>query len=270
MSHSIYNRIRLSVLKHKEPYRVYYQMLGFCPNNITLFQQACRHRSVSRLNHQSDNERLEFLGDAVLSAVISDIIFKTFDTRNEGFLSKTRSKIVKRDTLNHLAIKLGLDKIVEVSAFPQSHNNNTYGNALEALIGAIYLDQGYNRCREIVEERIILPHIDLKKIARQEVNFKSRFIEWCQHHHLPYEFEIDNETLDENKNPFFHARVFIGNTLLGEGGGYSKKEAQQNAAQKALRHIKQQKNFADTMRKMCIENPSLNTTPQVDYPATPQ
>jgi ribonuclease-3 len=141
-------------------------MLGFCPNDITLFQQACRHRSMGRNNQErGNNERLEFLGDAVLSAIASDIIYKTFNNKDEGFLSKTRSKIVQRETLNHVALKLGLDKIVEITIHSQSHNNNTYGNALEALIGAIYLDQGYDICRKIVEEKIILKHIDIKKIS---------------------------------------------------------------------------------------------------------
>ena len=234
--------------RRQEPYRIFYDMLGFCPNDITIFQQACRHRSAGRNNQEGgNNERLEFLGDAVLSAIASDIIYKTFNNKDEGFLSKTRSKIVQRETLNHVALELGLDKIVQITVHSQSHNNNTYGNALEALIGAIYLDQGFDMCRKIVEEKIILKHIDIKKLAQQEVNFKSRLIEWCQHHHIPYTFDIDDISSDEHKNPIFHARVLVANRQLGEGRGYTKKEAQQVAAQAAIRFIRKQKNFAEEL-----------------------
>ncbi|MBO7317580.1 MAG: ribonuclease III [Bacteroidales bacterium] len=244
--------------RRQEPYRIFYDMLGFVPNDITLFQQACRHRSVGRNSHDnSNNERLEFLGDAVLSAIVSDIIFKTFNNKNEGFLSKTRSKIVQRETLNQVAIALGLDKIVEVTIHSQSHNNNTYGNALEALIGAIYLDQGFDECSKIVEEKIIKQHIDINKLSQQEVNFKSRLIEWCQHHHISYVFEIDDISADEHKNPIFHARIVVANKQLGQGQGYSKKEAQQIAAQEAMRYINKHKNLAATLLKEETQSPAL-------------
>ena len=240
----------------QEPYRIFFDMLGFCPNDITLFQLACRHRSAGRnTQDRSNNERLEFLGDAILSAITSDIIYKTFDNKNEGFMSKTRSKVVQRETLNQVAIKLGLDKIVEVTIHSQSHNNNTYGNALEALIGAIYLDQGFEKCRKIVEERIINKHIDIKKLSQQEVNFKSRLIEWCQHHHIPYVFDIDDVSTDEHKNPIFHARVMIADQPLGQGSGYSKKEAQQIAAHEALRYIHKHKNLAQTLLQESTSEP---------------
>ncbi len=249
MFQKTHNTIRLFVLRNKEPYRVFYEMLGFCPNNIQLFKQACRHRSMARNNHEKNhNERLEFLGDTVLSTIISDILYKEYGTKQEGFLSKTRSKIVQRDTLNQIAVSMGLDKIVESSTNNLAHNNYTYGNALEALIGAIYLDQGFDRCKEIVEKHIIKRHLDIDRMARQEVNFKSRLIEWCQHHRIPYNFEIDDISTDENKNPIFHARIFVADIITGEGKGYSKKEAQQNAAQKSLRYIKQQKNFVQTLQ----------------------
>lgn len=246
-------------IRRQEPYRIFYDMLGFYPNDITLFQQACRHRSAGRNTQQKgNNERLEFLGDAVLSAIVSDILYKRYNNKDEGFLSKTRSKIVQRDTLNHIAIELGLDKIVEVTVHSQSHNNHTYGNALEALIGAIYLDQGFVKCSRIVEEHIINKHIDIDKIAQQEVNFKSRLIEWCQHYHLPYQFDIDDISSDEHKNPIFHARIMIANRQLGEGSGYTKKEAQQIAAQAALQQIKKQKGIVDTLL-LAIEQPDSNT-----------
>ena len=242
------------VLRHREPYRVFYDMLGFCPNDIELFKQACRHRSVRRdARQKNDNERLEFLGDAVLGVVVSDILFNKYDDKNEGFLSKTRSKIVQRETLNQVAVKLGLDKIVEVTVQSQSHNNNTYGNALEALVGAIYLDQGFEECCKIVEERIIRKYIDIDKLSQQEVNFKSRLIEWCQHHRIDYRFDIDDISSDEFKNPIFHARIFVAEQCLGQGRGYTKKEAQQVASQEALRYIHKHKNCLQTFRKKTSE-----------------
>lgn len=261
MFRSIYKRLRLFVLSRKEPYYTFYTLLGFCPNDITLFQQACRHRSAARGKHQGNNERLEFLGDAILNAVISDIIYKTYNSKKEGFLSKTRSKIVKRETLNHLAVEIGLDKIVEISLQSQSHNNNTYGNALEALIGAIYLDQGYEECRKIIEKKIIGAHINIDEIARQEVNFKSRVIEWCQHYHIPYEFETDNISCDEFKNPIFHARIVIAGRILGEGSGYSKKEAQQEAAHQAHLTISRERHLAETLQASCQEDAGEENTP---------
>ncbi len=237
-------------------------MLGFYPNDISLFQQACRHRSVSRHNQQiGDNERLEYLGDAILSAIVSDILYNHYPKKGEGFLSKTRSKIVQRETLNHVAKEIGLDTVIETSIHSQSHNNYTLGNALEAIIGAIYIDQGYEQCRHIVEEVIIKKHIDIEKLARQEINFKSRLIEWCQHHRISYNFEIDNTTNDNHNNIIFHSQVAIAGKVLGEGTGYSKKEAQQNAAHEAIRYIKKHKGILGELQELELSQVSSSTPP---------
>ena len=244
----MYNRLRLFATIRKEPYRCFFQALGFSPNDISLYQEAFRHRSACNSNEEkSNNERLEFLGDSILDAIVADILFKKYPKKNEGFLSKTRSKIVKRETLNQVAIKMGLDKVVEVAIQSHSHNNYTYGNALEALIGAIYMDQGYDNCFKIVEEHIIAKYINIEKLAHEEANYKSRLIEWCQHYHLPYEFEVNEVSSDEHKNPIFHVLVIIAGRKLSEGRGYSKKEAQQYAARTAYKHIKKQKNYAATL-----------------------
>lgn len=251
MLKAIYNRIRLFVLRCREPYSVFYKMFGFCPRDISLFEQACRHRSAARLDMKGrDNERLEFLGDAVLGTIVSDLVYSVYDAQREGFLSNTRSKIVKRETLNHIAIELGIDKIVEINAHNIAHNNYMYGNALEALVGAIYIDQGYEKCRKIVEERIIKPYIDLKQIADEEVNFKSRLIEWCQRYRVSYEFVIDKSTHDEHNNPVFHSCVMLAGVSAGEGIGYSKKEAQQHAAAMALKRIARDRSWAKELRSM--------------------
>lgn len=262
----IYKTVRLFAYNRKEPYCTFYKMLGFYPNDISLYQQACRHRSVNRTRHTGDNERLEFLGDAILNAIVSDIIYKEYNAKKEGFLSKTRSKIVQRETLNHIAKELGLDKMVEITTQPHTHNNHTYGNALEALVGAIYLDQGYKKCHRIIEEKIIKRYINIEKIAQQEINFKSRLIEWCQHYHLPYQFDIDDISSDEYKNPIFHARVIIVDSILGEGSGYTKKEAQQNAAHEAYKYIKRHKNIIETLKSKLNAQEGDISTPSQDTP----
>mgnify|MGYP000833216967 FL=1 len=185
-----------------------------------------------------NNERLEFLGDAVLDAVVADIVYKHFQNKREGFLTNTRSKIVQRETMNRVAVELGLDKMVVYSAKLSSHNNHMYGNALEALIGAIYLDQGYERCKQFMEEKILKNYIDLDKMSRKEVNFKSKLIEWSQKNKMEVSFELIEQSLDRDYNPMFHTEVLIENLPAGTGTGYSKKESQQNAAQMlSLIHI---------------------------------
>ena len=168
---------------NKEPYSSLYKILGFYPDNIHLYEQAFLHKSSSVESGDGrwlNNERLEFLGDAVLDAVVADIVYKHFQNKREGFLTNTRSKIVQRETMNRVAVELGLDKMVVYSAKLSSHNNHMYGNALEALIGAIYLDQGYEVCYNFIQNVLIKKHVNLETIARKEVNFKSSLIEWSQ------------------------------------------------------------------------------------------
>ena len=136
-----------------------------------------------------NNERLEFLGDAILDAIVGDIVYRHFEGRREGFLTNTRSKIVQRETLNKLAVEIGLDKLVKYSTRSSSHNSYMYGNAFEAFIGAIYLDQGYDRCKQFMEEKIFKNYIDLDKMSRKEVNFKSKLIEWSQKNKMEVSFE---------------------------------------------------------------------------------
>ena len=185
-----------------------------------------------------NNERLEFLGDAILDAIVGDIVYRHFEGRREGFLTNTRSKIVQRETLNKLAVEIGLDKLVKYSTRSSSHNSYMYGNAFEAFIGAIYLDQGYDRCKQFMEEKIFKNYIDLDKMSRKEVNFKSKLIEWSQKNKMEVSFELIEQFLDEEYNPMFHTEVRIEGISAGTGTGYSKKESQQNAAQMALKKIK--------------------------------
>jgi ribonuclease-3 len=224
-------------------------VLGFYPDKIEYYQLAVRHKSVSILTENGtslSNERLEFLGDAVLNSVVTDILYRRYENQREGFLTNTRSKIVKRDSLNQLALEIGLDKLVMVTKYVNTHtNNNIYGNALEALMGAIYLDQGYKQCKKFVEQRLFRTFVNLDKVAANEVNFKSLLIEWCQKNHLISEFVLLNETLSESNKHFFQSSLTIKGKTICEASGASKKESQQNASRIAYQQICSNPNFGD-------------------------
>lgn len=235
------DKIRLLFRKDRESYLRFYRILGFYPHHIHFYEQALLHKSTAVRSDEGrllNNERLEFLGDAILDAVIADIVYQHFNGKREGFLTNTRSKIVQRETLNKLAVEIGLDKLIKYSARSSSHNNYMYGNAFEAFIGAIYLDRGYERCKLFLEEKIICPFIDLDKLSRKEVNFKSKLIEWSQKNKMEVSFELIEQFLDKESNPVFQTEVRIESFPAGTGSGYSKKESQQNAAQMALKKIK--------------------------------
>ena len=236
------NKIRLLFRKDRESYLCFYRILGFYPRNIRIYEQALLHKSTSVRTDKGrplNNERLEFLGDAILDAIVGDIVYKRFEGKREGFLTNTRSKIVQRETLNKLAVEIGLDKLIKYSARSSSHNSYMYGNAFEAFIGAIYLDQGYERCKQFMEQRIINRYIDLEKISRKEVNFKSKLIEWSQKNKMEVSFELIEQFLDHDSNPVFQTEVRIEGLPAGTGAGYSKKESQQNAAQMAIKKVKE-------------------------------
>ena len=241
MFSNITDRIRLLFRKDKESYFRFYKMLGFYPRNISIYEQALLHKSSSIKSEQGrllNNERLEVLGDAILDAVVADIVYKKFEGKREGFLTNTRSKIVQRETLNRLAIEIGLDKLIKYSARQSSHNSYMCGNAFEALVGAIYLDRGYRACKHFMEHRIIGPYINLEKISRKEVNFKSKLIEWSQKNRVELTFELITQSHDQCFSPTFESEVLIEGIPAGRGIGYSKKESQQRAAHEAMGKIK--------------------------------
>ena len=241
MFSNITDRIRLIFRKDKESYFRFYKMLGFYPRNISIYEQALLHKSSSIKSEQGrllNNERLEFLGDAILDAVVADIVYKKFEGKREGFLTNTRSKIVQRETLNRLAIEIGLDKLIKYSARQSSHNSYMCGNAFEALVGAIYLDRGYRACKHFMEHRIIGPYINLEKISRKEVNFKSKLIEWSQKNRVELTFELITQSHDQCFSPTFESEVLIEGIPAGRGIGYSKKESQQRAAHESMGKIK--------------------------------
>lgn len=251
------DKIRLLFHKDRESYFCFYKILGFFPRNIRFYEQALLHKSTSIRSEKGrplNNERLEFLGDAILDAIVGDIVYKHFEGRREGFLTNTRSKIVQRETLNKLAVEIGLDKLVKYSTRSSSHNSYMYGNAFEAFIGAIYLDQGYERCKQFMEKKILKNYIDLDKMSRKEVNFKSKLIEWSQKTKMEVSFELIEQFLDQDYNPMFHTEVRIEGLSASTGTGYSKKESQQNAAQMALKKIKSDEAFKEAIETAKIQN----------------
>nr|WP_278409948.1 ribonuclease III [Phocaeicola coprocola] len=225
-------------------------MLGFYPRNIEIYQQALLHKSSSIKAGKGrllNNERLEFLGDAILDAIVADIVYKKFEGKREGFLTNTRSKIVQRETLNRVAVEIGLDKLIKYTTRQSSHNSYMCGNAFEALIGAIYLDRGYRACKKFMEERIINQYLNLEKISRKEVNFKSKLIEWSQKNKFCVEFNLIEQSLDSDQNPIFETQITVENIPAGTGKGYSKKESQQEAAHATLTKIKGDPQFIDAI-----------------------
>ena len=251
MFKKLYRTIRLLPKHGKEPYVSFYRILGFYPYNITLYEQALLHKSSSiKLKNGKwiNNERLEFLGDAILDAIVADIVFKEFEYKKEGFLTNMRSRIVQRDTLNKLALNLGLDKLVKTST-RTTHNTHMYGNALEALIGAIYLDQGYRVAKAFVHERLIRQYLNMDKVALRDQNYKSKLIEWGQKLKIPVIFQLIDSHIDAENNPIFRSAVFIYDEEIGLGEGHSKKESQQKAAANALKRLNKDKVLHDAIMK---------------------
>ncbi len=251
MIRRIINGIRLFRNKKKESYFAFYNILGFFPEKIHLYEEALRHKSSSKEGENGrhlNNERLEFLGDAVLDTIVADLVFHKFQNRNEGFLTNTRSKVVKRETLDHIAKELGLDKRIVSSSRISTQKSHIPGNALEALIGAIYLDKGYETTRKFVEKRMIEPYINIDALAKKEVNFKSKLLEWTQKHKVRLEFRLVESFLDGDNNPIFQSQALLNDILVGIGTGFSKKESQQQAAHMALKKIKSDKEFVEKIR----------------------
>lgn len=250
MFSTITDRIRLFFCKDKESYLRFYKLLGFYPKDISIYEQALLHKSSSVKSDEGrllNNERLEFLGDAILDAVVADIVYKKFEGKREGFLTNTRSKIVQRETLNRVAIEIGLDKLIKYATRQSSHNSYMCGNAFEALVGAIYLDRGYRACKYFMEHRIIGPYLNLEKISRKEVNFKSKLIEWSQKNRFEITFELITQSHDQCFSPTFESEALIEGIAAGRGTGYSKKESQQMAAHEALTKIKSNPTFIESV-----------------------
>lgn len=210
-------------------------ILGFYPNNILLYKQAFRHSSVANEIKQGvkdSNERLEFLGDAILGSVIAEHLFKIFPYKDEGFLTKMRSRIVSRSTLNQLAVKLGIDKFIESSLESSAKSFAMKGDAFEAMIGAIYLDKGYPATKKFILDRIVRNHIDMHEVETKETDFKSKLIEWVQKEKKDIRFNLVEE-IGDGQDKQFVIEVVIDGEVFGRAQHFSKKRAEQLASEQA-------------------------------------
>jgi len=229
---SLFKLVFSSDKQEKDLIRSLRNLLGFYPNNISVYQLAFSHRSISRETDNGvplSNERLEYLGDAVLGAVVADMLFKKFPYRDEGFLTEMRSRIVSRENLKNLAVKFGVDELLQKEAAIGTYRS-MYGDAFEALIGAIYLDKGYAKTQKFILERIIRIHVDLHEIEQTEKNFKSLILNWGQREKHSIVFETVEE---EQKDRLIKVRLLVDDKEVAVGVDFVKKKAEQIAAQAA-------------------------------------
>ncbi len=295
MLNNIIDRIKLPFRKDKELYLALRDIIGFIPHEITYYKLALMHKSVghrgpinpkvsdtSRYNkaeakknrnkgkkgndrnvmtRKLNNERLEFLGDAILDAVVGDIVYCHFPGKPEGFLTNTRSKLVQRETLGRLAHEVGLNRLILSSGRSASHNSYMAGNAFEALVGAIYLDRGYDACMKFMQQRILGKYINIDKVAYKEVNFKSKLIEWTQKNRVELSFRLEEQTKDNSGSPIFVYTVLLENVDGATGKGFSKKESQQLACKETLSRLHNDHAFVDMVFNAKTERTRMEEQP---------
>lgn len=261
---NLLDRMKFPFRRNKEFLSALYDILGFYPHNIDIYRLAFAHKSMSGRRQAEaapsrdrrrrgarpeqpakplNNERLEYLGDAVLETVVSDIVFHHFPTRREGFLTATRSKIVQRESLNRLAAEMGLERLIQASQGTHLAHTNIGGNAFEALMGAIYLDRGFKHCYRFIAHRVIGHYIDLDTVADKEVNFKSKLLEWSQKNRINLSFRDQSNGEDAG----FRTTVVIEGIQVSKGAARSKKEAHQQAAHEALKRMRSDEKFYDSL-----------------------
>ena len=265
--------IKLPFRKDKELYFSIQRIVGFYPHRIDYFKQALMHKSIGKRNDKGrpvNNERLEFLGDAILDAVVGDIVYRHFEGKREGFLTNTRSKIVQRETLNRLAREMGVNELIVSSGHSSSHNSYVGGNAFEALIGAIYLDRGYDACMRFMEKRVLNELINIDKVAYKEVNFKSKLLEWSQKNRVKLEFKLLEQKSDEKGSPVFTYQVVIEGVEGESGTGYSKKESQQQASKLTLQRLRKNPQFIDAVFAAKASRTKMEEEPVQVVPDTEQ
>jgi ribonuclease-3 len=217
-------------------YRQLCNVLGFAPGRLNLYTTALSHRSI-REHADENNERLEYLGDAVLSGIVADYLFKRYPYKGEGFLTEMRRKMVNRQTLNEIAIKMGLKKITLYNRNDNSLKiSQIFGNTLEALVGAIYLDKGYEKTKHWVYKRIVTPHMFVDDLEILEINHKNRLYGWANKNGKVLEFETLDERM-ENGRRLFRIGAVVDGEVISEGKAYNKKDASQIAAQSAVEKL---------------------------------
>lgn len=220
--------------RDEEFYRSLKKILGFRPKNLAIYRRAFTHRSTNEKTNgiPLNYERLEFLGDAMLGAVIAAYLFKKVPEGDEGYLTKMRSKVVSREHLNELGRDLNLIKFLKTGTSVNQFGGNVYGNVFEALVGAIYLDRGIGYCEKFIHRRVIKPYVDIKKLEGKIISYKSLFIEWCQKSKKDFQFEIFEDTGKEDLK-HFGVRLKLDNEIIAKARATSKKKAEESAAKRA-------------------------------------
>lgn len=220
----------------REFYRSLKHILGYSPDNLEIYKLALIHRSASVIispGQKFDNERLEYLGDAVLDAIVADFLFGEFPSGDEGFLTKMRSKIVSRNSMNQLAVSIGLPNLIMVSNGALNHQKYIYGNALEAIVGAMFIDKGFKFTSDVVINNFLRQHINLDELQAIEHDYKSKLLELAQKHHVKATFDT-HAINTEKQAPNFEAILFWDENEIGRGSGNSKKEAEQGASKQGI------------------------------------
>ncbi len=231
--------IKASLSPDKELYHSIKNIFGFYPGNIFLYKLAFRHRSAAQeitKGVKVSNERLEYLGDAVLGSIIADYLFKKFPLKDEGFLTEMRSKIVSREQLNKLSIKLGLDKLIESNSDIYHKSKSAMGDAFEAFVGALYLDKGYMPTKKILLNRVVKVHYDIDRLENQQLNFKSKLIEWSQKEKQEVEFKLLQEIGQGHKKQY-QVEILVNSEPIAKAQDYSIKGAEKIAAEKACNKL---------------------------------
>ncbi len=219
--------------KNREYYKILRQIFGIRPNNIEIYKLALIHRSASFMldgHTPLNNERLEFLGDSILESIVTDYLFNEFPAGSEGFLTQMRSRLVSRQMLNHLCVEIGLSEHIIANGSMAQMQKHMFGDALEAMIGAIYLDKGYDYTNRLMINHVFRHHVNIHRLSITESDHKSRLIEWGQKSRQFIRFETGYSDESTSHRPDFISRVFIGGEQVGYGRGGTKKEAEQNAA----------------------------------------
>lgn len=226
---SLFKGIRFFLLPEDNKSRTLKMILGFYPKNMSLYDQAFRHKSVlpSLDEKQESNERLEYLGDAILGAVVAEYFFNKYPYKGEGFLTKMRSRLVRRSFLNQLAIDIGLDTFIETAA-DTGRSKSIFGDAFEALVGAIYLDKGYLQCKRFIIQKIIKDYVDIEKLVREEKDFKSKLVEYCQKNRKTFDYQLIEK--ENNRTKYYLCNLLLNGVVVCSTEGNSKKEAEQAAA----------------------------------------
>lgn len=211
-------------------------IFGYHPKNVSIYKLAFKHKSAAVTignGHRHCNERLEYLGDAVLGSVVADFLFKKFPYKDEGFLTEMRSRIVSRSNLNMLSRKLGLDQLIEASKDGSTTASSIMGDAFEALIGAIYLDKGYQFTKNLIIRNIIQTHLDVEEMLLNDINFKSKIIEWAQKEKKEIAYQLVDETENGKKGKLYTVELVIEDDVSGRGQDFSIKKAEQRASRQA-------------------------------------